>query len=291
MRSSRPPSATESADPVVIAGERFAPEDRPQPPPAPSFELYALRYARRDAVRGEHFYGHDPHQGPMPMDYFVWLAVSGDVSVVVDAGFAAEVAARRGREYLLSPLEGLRRLGLEPAGVEDVVLTHLHYDHAGNLGGFPAATFHLQEEELGFWTGRHAGRGEFRELVEPEDVAQLVLANFARRVRFVADVAEIVPGVTVHRVGGHSAGLQVVRVRTSHGHAVLASDATHFYANLDEDRPYRIVHGLPAMYDAFDRVRELADGPELIVPGHDPLVMESFPAASPELEGVAVRVA
>jgi glyoxylase-like metal-dependent hydrolase (beta-lactamase superfamily II) len=83
----------------------------------------------------------------------------------------------------------------------------------------------------------------------------------------------------------------VVRVQTAGGPIVLASDATHFYANLQEDRPFSIVHSLPGMYDAFDRVRELADGDdERIVPGHDPLVLERYPAAAPELAGLAVEI-
>jgi glyoxylase-like metal-dependent hydrolase (beta-lactamase superfamily II) len=85
--------------------------------------------------------------------------------------------------------------------------------------------------------------------------------------------------------------MQVVRVDTGSGPVVLASDATHYYANLQEDRPYAIVHSLPGMYDAFDRVRALAGGDDdRIVPGHDPLVLERYAAAAPELEGRAVEI-
>jgi glyoxylase-like metal-dependent hydrolase (beta-lactamase superfamily II) len=100
-----------------------------------------------------------------------------------------------------------------------------------------------------------------------------------------------VPGIEVHRVGGHSAGLQVVRVRTGRGNVVLASDATHFYANIEGDHPYSIVSDLAQMYGAFDLVRSLADSPAHLVPGHDPLVMQRFPPARKDLEGVAVRIA
>ena len=258
---------------------------------APDFEVYAVRYATREARRSEHFYGHDPHDGPMPMDYFVWAAVSPEHTVVVDAGFTAEVAARRGMKHLLRPAEGLRALGIDCARVPDVVLTHLHYDHVGNLEDFPAAAFVVQEEELAFWTGRYAGRERFRTLIEPDDVLYLVRENFRGRLRFVAGSQEIVPGVEVHLTGGHSAGLQVVRIKTVKGNVVLASDATHFYANVEEDRPYGIVSDLAQMYGAFDLVRSLADSRDHVVPGHDPLVMDRFPPAGEGLEGVAVRIA
>ena len=255
------------------------------------YAVYAVKYATREARRGEHFYLGDPHDGPMSMDYFVWAAVSPEQTVVVDVGFTAAVAARRSRTHLRTPMDGLRLIGIDAAQVRHVILTHLHYDHVGNLDGFPAATFHVQESEMAFWTGRHAGRGHFRALVEPEDVLFLVRENFARRVLYVRETAEIVPGITVHRVGGHAAGLQVVRVPTARGNVVLASDATHYYANIDEDRPFSLVHALPEMYDAFDTVRALTDSPAHIIPGHDPLVMERYQAAGPGLDGIAVRIA
>lgn len=257
----------------------------------PTFRVYAVRYATRDARSGEHFHDRDPHDAPMPMDYFVWAAVSSEHTVVVDAGFTAEVAARRGREHLRCPTEGLSKLGIESERVPLVIVTHLHYDHVGNLGKFPEATFVVQEEEMAFWTGRYAGRPHFRGIVEVEDVLHLVRANFAGRVRFVAGNAEVVPGIEVHRVGGHSTGLQIVCVNTARGNVVLASDATHFYANIEQDRPFSFVADLARMYDAFDLVRSLADSPLHVVPGHDPLVMGRFPTAGAGLEGIAVQVA
>ncbi len=260
--------------------------------PRPSnFEVYAVRYATREARTGEHFHGGDPHDAPMPMDYFVWAAVSADHTVIVDAGFTAEVAARRGRIHLRCPTEGLRELGIDCARVPYVVLTHLHYDHVGNLDKFPGATFVVQDEEMAFWTGRYAGRGHFRALVETGDVISLVRENFEGRLRFVDGNEEVLPGIEVYNVGGHSAGLQMVRVQTARGRVVLASDAAHFYRNIEEDRPFSIVTNLSRMYGAFDLAYSLADSPELVVPGHDPLVMEKFPAAREGLEGVAVRIA
>ncbi len=227
----------------------------------------------------------------MPMDYFVWAAVSEERTVVIDAGFNAEVAAKRGRTHLRCPTEGLRELDIDSEEVPLVILTHLHYDHVGNLEKFPTATFVIQEEEMRFWTGRYAGRPHFHDTVEPDDMLHLVRENFAGRLRFVAGSEEVVPGIEVHQTGGHSPGLQVVRVNTVRGSVVLASDATHFYANIEEDRPFSIVADLARMYGAFELVRSLADSPSHIVPGHDPLVMERYPPAREGLEGVAVRIA
>ena len=260
-----------------------------------SRRVFAIRHGRRDTVRSEHFYGPsppDPHDAPMAMDYFLWAITGGEGPIVVDAGFRPETARRRGREVVADPIWVLARLGIAAAEVRDVVLTHLHYDHSGYLSAFPRARFWVQDDELAFWTGRHAGRGAIGRTVEPPDIVELVRLNFERRVRFVAGDEEMAPGVTLHRVGGHAPGLQVVRVQTGGGPVVIASDAVHFYANLQEDRPFAIVHSLPDMYAAFDRVRALADGDDdRIVPGHDPLVLERHPPPRPDLAGLAAEIA
>lgn len=256
----------------------------------PNYRVYAVKYAQRDARRPEHFYEGDPRDEPMPMDYFVWAAVSDEHTVVVDTGFTAEVAVHRGRQHLRCPTEGLRRIGVEAERVQHVVLTHFHYDHVGNVDKFPNARFVVQEREMAFWTGRMLSTRVFQHHVELDDLLWLLRANFAGRLRFVDGTAEVVPGVTVHLVGGHTAGIQVVRVQTERGPLVLASDASHYYANFEENRPFSIVTDVPAMYRAFDTLRELAGAPERVIPGHDPLVLQRFPAVE-GLEGVAARLA
>jgi glyoxylase-like metal-dependent hydrolase (beta-lactamase superfamily II) len=103
--------------------------------------------------------------------------------------------------------------------------------------------------------------------------------------------AAVVPGLSVHLVGGHTAGMQVVRVRTARGYVVLASDASHFYENIEDDRPFAILHHLPGMYGAFDRIKELADGPGLVVAGHDLEVLDRYPAPSGALDGLVAVIA
>jgi glyoxylase-like metal-dependent hydrolase (beta-lactamase superfamily II) len=261
-----------------------------------TYELYAIKYAERPGRRAERFYLGDPHDGPMPMDYFIWAAIAPERTVVVDCGFTLATSVRRigdeaaRRAVLRTPAEGLHLLGIEAAAVRHVILTHFHFDHVGNLAEFPNATFVVQDREMAFWTGRYATKPGFRFVVEPEDVLELVRSNYAGRVRFVDGTAEVVPGITVHHVGGHAAGLQVVAVLTARGQVVLASDAAHYYENIEDNRPFAIVSDLPRMYDAFDTIRALADSPGHIIPGHDPLVMERYPTV-PGLEGVAVRLA
>ncbi|HVL35593.1 MAG TPA: N-acyl homoserine lactonase family protein [Burkholderiales bacterium] len=257
---------------------------------SPRYEVYALKYAHHERRAAENFIGGDAHDGPMPLDYFVWLIRGNGRDIVVDTGFSAAVARRRGREHLRCPAAGLRLLGVDPARVEDVIITHLHYDHAGGFEHFPGARLHLQELEMRYATGRFMCHEGFRGAFDLEDVVGMVRRVYEGRVRFHDGDAELAPGVSLHRIGGHTMGLQVVRVATRRGAVVLASDASHFYANFEQARPFPIVWSVADMVDGYDRLRRLAESPEHIIPGHDPLVLRRYPAASGALEGIAARL-
>lgn len=255
------------------------------------WSVYAVRFARRDdSRRNEHFYrSHTVEPEPYPIHYYVWACVRGEVAVVVDAGFTPETAERRGgREITCDVLDVLDQLGAGRA--HHLVLTHLHYDHTGHVADLPAAHLHVQAAELEYWAGPYARRGDNPHLVEAADLAH-VRARLAEGGGTVHDGdAQILPGLAVHKVGGHTKGLQVVSVATAGGTVVLASDATHFYDNIGADHPYSIVDHLPSMYDAFDWITATADAPDGIVPGHDPAVMDRYPSVD-GLGGVAVRIA
>ena len=256
----------------------------------PVYEVFAIKYAERDARRPEHFIGGDPHDGPMPMDYFIWLIRNDDRLIVVDTGFDAAVAAKRKRTLVRKPHEGLALLGVKAADVRDLVITHLHYDHAGTFLDFPNAKFHLQDEEMEFVTGRHMRNTIFRRPYEVEHVTGMVRLVFGDRVIFHRGDAEIAPGVSVHHIGGHTMGLQSVRVHTQRGWVVLASDASHYYEHFEQRRCFPLVYDVGQMLEGFDTLLRLAASPQHVIPGHDPLVLKRYPAAALELAGIAVRL-
>ena len=169
--------------------------------------------------------------------------------------FNAEVSNRRKRTFLRCPVETLRAFDIDANAVEDVILTHLHYDHAGNFDRFPNARFHLQERELAYATGRFMRYPRLSHSFEVEDICGIVRLNYARRVLFYDGDAELAPGLSVHAAGGHSAGLQFVRVRTRRGFVVLASDVSHFYENVASERPFTTALHIGEMLEGFDRLR------------------------------------
>jgi glyoxylase-like metal-dependent hydrolase (beta-lactamase superfamily II) len=233
----------------------------------------------------------DPHEtAAQDLDYFVWLIRGGGRDILVDTGFNAEEAQARARKLTLNPVDALERFGVKADSIKDVIVTHLHYDHAGNLDRFPNARFHLQEREMAYATGRCMCNGLLRHPFSVEHVTLMVRHVYGERVTFYSGDGEVAPGVTVHRVGGHSDGLQVVRVDTARGPVVLASDASHFYANLHRRSPFPIVYNIGDMAVGWETVERLAGHPDRFIPGHDPIVAEIYPRASDKVDAFALHL-
>jgi glyoxylase-like metal-dependent hydrolase (beta-lactamase superfamily II) len=142
------------------------------------YELFAMRYAHHPGRKpGDNFIGADPHEAASPLDYFVWVAKSAEKTFVIDTGFGPEAAKARGRQLLRLPAEALAAVGIDAGKVEDVILTHLHYDHAGTLNAFPRARFHVQDAEPAYATGRCMCHSVLRHPYDVEDVVSFVRAG------------------------------------------------------------------------------------------------------------------
>ena len=241
-------------------------------------------------VRSENFIGGDPHDHLSAINYFIWVIKGAHGNFVVDTGMDEAMATKRGRRVDKPIAEGLRALGIAPDTIAKAIVTHLHFDHAGNYDLFPRAL-------------SHAGHGDglcHRPLHVPRATALAVRGRrrgcdgakkvFAGRVEFHDGDDELAPGITLHKIGGHSMGLQCVRVKTRRGYVVLASDATHLYQHIEEGRIFPVVHNAADVLEGYKTIKRLAASPLHVIPGHDPKVLERFPAARGGLEGWVVRL-
>jgi glyoxylase-like metal-dependent hydrolase (beta-lactamase superfamily II) len=254
------------------------------------YEIYAVKYAHHDRLASANFIGGDPHDDPMPLDYFVWAIRGPDKTWVVDTGFDAAMGRQRQRNVIRSPAEGLKALDIDADRIEDVIISHMHYDHCGNHQLFERARYHVQDREMLYVTGRCMCHAPIRHSYDIEDVVKMVRRLYDGRVAFHDGDGELAPGISVHFVGGHTMGLQIVRVWTKRGWVVLASDAAHLYANIEQVRPYPIVHNVADMLAGYQRAYALASSPRHVIPGHDPLVLKRYPAPRPELAGIVARL-
>jgi glyoxylase-like metal-dependent hydrolase (beta-lactamase superfamily II) len=268
------------------------------PGSSPSYEVTAVRYGTRSTSKSDvflHFGLYGEPDGPIQMDYFFWVARNTERTVLIDCGFNDVSGGRRGRTMLCAPVPALRRLGIEPADVSLLILTHAHYDHIGNVDEFPGAELVMSAREYEFWTGPLASRPLFATSSETGDIDALRRARAAGRLRLLAGDAAtrqpVTAGLDVLDVGGHTPGQLVTLIRTDDGEVVIASDALHYYDEMRLDRPFAHVADLPAMYAGFQLLRDLAtDRDRLMVAGHDPEVMRRFAAADGELAGLAAHI-
>lgn len=254
------------------------------------YEIFALKYAHSDRRSSENFIGGDEHDVPMPLAYYTWVIRNGRRTFVVDTGFDERSAAKRKRDLLRPVGEGLKTIGVDPDAVSDVIITHMHYDHAGNDDLFPRARFHLQDCEMNYATGRCMCHHQLNHPYDVDNVVAMVRRVYAGRVAFHDGITELAPGITLHRVGGHARGLQVVRVKTARGHVVLASDAAHFYAHLDRRKVFPTVDSVADVHEGYDTVLRLATSRDHVIPGHDPAVLDLYPSVDPRLNGWVARL-
>jgi len=263
-------------------------------PATERWDVLALRYATLRSTKRELYHRYEAYGEPdaeIEMAYYFWVLRSATQTVLFDTGFDPAAGIRRGRSMHIAPVEALRRAGVEPESVSTIVVSHMHYDHIGNIAAFPQARLVVPRRELEFWSGPMAARAQFAGHVEQAEVAALVRARDDGRVTLTDGVEEILEGVTAHCVGGHSPGQLVIAVSAAGGATVvLASDAVHFYEEYELDRPFGVIVDLPGMYAAYDLLRTLVAPPgALLVPGHDPGVLTRFPVAVED--GSAVRLA
>ncbi|MDP1907871.1 MAG: MBL fold metallo-hydrolase, partial [Hyphomicrobium sp.] len=148
------------------------------------YEVYAIKYGRHERNSPANFIGGDTHDVPMPLDYFVWAIVGATRTFILDTGFDQRAAQKRDRKIIKPVGEGLRALGIDPASVKDVIISHLHFDHAGNDGLFPNARYHLQDCEMNYATGRCMCHGMMRVPFEATDVTAMVQRVYEERVVF-----------------------------------------------------------------------------------------------------------
>lgn len=257
-----------------------------------TYEILALKYgSQENRTRYFNFMHDDDHASPGPIDYFVWVIRNNNRTIVVDTGFEHKEAARRGRKIEHLPREILKQINVDADNLDTLIVSHMHFDHAGTLGDFPKARFHLQEAEMAYATGKCMCDEAMQAPFTADHVCDMVRHIYSGRVQFHNGDGEIAPGVTVHHVPGHSKGLQCVRVMTEHGPVVVAADAAHYYENFEKRKPFFITIDVEATLRSYDRLTELAGGKmENVIPGHDPLVLKRYPALTPETQGIVHRL-
>lgn len=256
--------------------------------PSPTWEAFAVRFASVPRFPVRALIAGSDSTRRLDIAMMVWplRAPNGDL-VLVDAGFTREkfIAQWKPAGYV-TPDSALRRAGFDPARVTDIVVTHIHWDHADGVERFPNARLWLQRAEFEYYVG--ADGSAKAPAIDPEVAAMYRRLFDAGRVRFAeGDSTEIRPGVRVYLGGKHTFASQYVSAQTAEGRVVIASDNAYLYENLERRRPIAQTLDSLSNLAAQARMQRLATTPRLVVPGHDPAVFDRLPAAG--IGAVAIR--
>ena len=270
----------QTATPAKASGE--------QTKTAPSYEVYAIRYATLpDFPLSALVKGADKDR-KLDIAMIVWLVRGNGRTILVDSGFYRDqfLKAWTVRDFL-KPSDAVAQFGVKPEEVTDVIITHMHWDHADGMDLFPRARIWVQKEEYEYYTGEAWQQKNTHGGIDKDDVISAVKLNLDGRLTLVnGDAQEILQGITCYIGGKHTWQSQYVGVNTKSGTVILASDNMYLYENLDKHVPIAQTLDADSNLRAQDRMKGLAAKPNLVIPGHDPAEFERFPKAGPR----AVRI-
>src|SRR6266851_1037832 len=246
--------------------------------PKPAYEVYAIRYATLKDFPVAGLVAGADRSRKLDIAMMVWLVRGEGRNILVDSGFYREQFMRQWHpaDYV-KPSEAIGRIGLKPDDITDIIISHLHWDHADGMDLFPKARIWIQKDELQYYAGEAWQGPRTHGGIDPDDVLVAVKLNTQGRVGLVnGDAQEILPGVTCYTGGKHTYASQYVGVTTAAGIVVLASDNMYLYENMEKHAASAATLDADSNLRAQDRMKQLAASERFVIPGHDPAVMEKF---------------
>ncbi|HMC63153.1 MAG TPA: N-acyl homoserine lactonase family protein [Candidatus Solibacter sp.] len=256
--------------------------------PKPRYGVYAIRYATIPGFAVSGLVAGADSARKMDIAMMVWLLRGNGKNILVDSGFYREQFFKQWHvTEFVKPSDAVKRVGLQPEDITDVVITHMHWDHADGMDLFPNARVWVQKEELEYYAGAAWQSRRTHGGIDPDDVMAAVKLNLQGKMGLVnGDAQEILPGVICYTGGKHTYASQYVGVNTASGTVVLASDNLYLYENLEKHVPIAATLDAASNLRAQDRMKQLEADVKLIVPGRDPAVMTRFR----EVQAGVVRV-
>lgn len=249
------------------------------------YEVYALEYATSSAYTPVKSIALNvtTNDSVLFSFYFWYLKGDNDRRILVDTGFLPDTGKAMTRfKWFERPDDVLQRIHVSPDDITDVIITHPHFDHIGCLGLFGKATLWMQKNDYGYYVGDAWQKGADNRGLDKRGVPMLVNANLEGRLNLInGDSVEFIPGIRAFTGSKHTFESQHLLVNTKAEKVMIASDDAWFYYNIEHLASITLTFSPEGYTNALRRMKTLVSNPDLILPGHDSLVMSRFPLIAP----------
>jgi len=238
------------------------------------YQIYALKLGDLEDPASSFLYRTGSKE-KLKLFFYFWCIEKKGKIILVDTGFTKEMAQERGIKNYLNPVEQLSKIGIEAKSINQIIITHIHYDHFGGYQYFPNAVFYIQEQEVDAWSNKPLSNySGFKNLIRPWFISDLKKLTKRGKVKLLNGNKKLFKDIGVVLTGGHSPGLQFVTIQTKDNKIVLASDVCHLYENLKQDTPSSIFVNLADSLNALETVKSYPR--DIIISGHAPEVLDKF---------------
>ena len=252
-----------------------------------NYEVYAIRFAATGHPWAiSDWVSKGPVKDSVNINFMVWLIKGKNgKNILLDAGFlpGLEDAKEFAVTHYLRPDSAILKLGVQPAAITDIIISHPHWDHIDGIDLFPNARVWMQKEDFIYCVSMAWQKEGNNGGLHQQDIRKLVDLNLARRLTLVdGDDKEIIPGIKVYTGSRHTFNSQYVLVETGINKIVLASDNIWVYYQLEHLRPPSDggTMDTTGYVKSMQRMKTQASDPKYIIPGHDAKVFSIFPVVT-----------
>ncbi|HNX57817.1 MAG TPA: MBL fold metallo-hydrolase [Spirochaetota bacterium] len=179
------------------------------------FEVYAVRYGTSN-FRSEFVYDGDRTRRILPFSWMYYAVKCGRKIILIDTGFSDKKNARIFGVKFTDPTGELVAIGIRPENVTDIILTHAHFDHAGDISRYKNARVFTQISDL----------KTIRDIVNDDS-----------RVIPFDNALDIDDAIHIEHVGGHTKSSSVVWITLPGKKLLLTGDEAYMRDNITRAIP------------------------------------------------------
>lgn len=225
-----------------------------------NLELYVIKYGD-SLYHSKHVYYEDTLNKPLPFAWMFYVIRYGKKIILVDTGFRKESLIEFYNIDYKNPLSLLKKLNIDPSQITDVIITHSHFDHIGNVDRFINAKIYIQKDEL----------ENFKKYSKNQEILDF-FKNNKNLITF--DEAYILYDLfKIEKIGSHTIGSSVVSFNHKNKNYILTGDECYLLDNC-QGKMIGTYYDIKKNKKFIEKIKEIAD--KVILTFHDPLIFDKY---------------